>query len=219
MPADHPNQIAPSPTQVALPNLLTMSRLALTAIVIVCLAMYDHPRSNTWALPVSAILFIVAAITDAVDGHLARKWNVVSVFGRVMDPFADKVLVLGSFVMLAGTGFADAAGRNVAGVAAWVPVVLLSRELLVTSIRGVMEGSGVSFGANWAGKAKMILQSVAVPLILVLLWLGPRDELRDPQLWVRGTMEGIVVLTVLVTVISGMPYLSAAMRVAGGRSD
>lgn len=221
MPADHPDQPAPTSFQSSLPNLLTMARLALTAIVIICLALYNHPRHNTWARPVSAALFIIAALTDAADGYLARKWNVVSVFGRVMDPFADKVLVLGSFIMLAGTGFADINGKNVAGVEAWVPVVLLARELLVTSIRGVMEGSGVSFGANWAGKAKMILQSVAVPLILVLLWLGPREHSLDPVLWVRATMQLTVILTVLVTIASGWPYLSQALRAAkagtGGR--
>ncbi len=218
MQADHPDHNSPTPFQAALPNLLTMARLVLTALVIICLALYNHPRHNEWALPVSAALFIIAALTDAADGHLARKWNVVSTFGRVMDPFADKVLVLGSFIMLAGTGFADINGKNVAGVEAWVPVVLLARELLVTSIRSVMESSGVSFGANWAGKAKMVLQSVAVPLILILLWLGPKDHTLDPRLWVRGAMQLTVILTVVVTVISGWPYLSQAMKAAGARN-
>ncbi len=196
----------------SIPNLLTMGRLVLTVGVIALLSLYQHPTGASWTLPVAAAVFILAALTDALDGYLARKWSVVSDFGRVMDPFADKALVLGSFIVLAGPGFADALGRAVAGVEPWMAVVLLARELLVTSIRGVMEAAGISFGANWAGKAKMILQSVAVPAILLLLWIGPRDSLLLPEPNVRLAIAAIAWLTVIVTVASGIPYVQAAMK-------
>jgi len=205
----------PSPTADArawVPNALTLARVALAAGVIVALALYDHPAGPTRALPTAGGLFILAALTDALDGHLARRWGVVSRFGRVMDPFADKALILGSFVMLAGPNFAGADGRPVTGVEPWMVVLLLARELLVTSIRGVMEGAGVEFGANRSGKAKMILQSVAAPAILALIWLGPRDALLDPAPRVRGVILTVVWLTVVVTVMSGAPYVWAAGR-------
>lgn len=214
MPVDTPNlkQSQPRLGRESIPNLLTMGRLGLTVGVIALLSLYQHPAGARWVLPTAAGLFIIAALTDALDGYLARKWSVVSDFGRVMDPFADKALVLGSFIVLAGPGFADALGRPVAGVEPWMVVVLMARELLVTSIRGVMESAGVSFGANWEGKAKMILQSIAVPLILLLLWIGPTDTLRLPEPNIRIAITGIVWLTVIVTVASGAPYVRAAMR-------
>jgi len=216
MPAESPNYAERRDFRASIPNLLTLVRLGLTALVIAYLSMYQHPADHRWVLPVAAGLFIIAAITDALDGHLARKWNVVSVFGRVMDPFADKALVLGAFIMLAGPGFADSLGNSISGVTPWMAVVLLARELLVTSIRGVMEGSGVSFGANWAGKAKMIVQSIAVPAILLLLWFGPKDVMLNPSLPVQLVLYAIAWLTLIVTVVSGAPYLAAAMRAGVG---
>lgn len=213
MPADSPDQAEPRDIRATIPNLLTIARLGLAALVIASLSMYQHPISNLWALPAAAALFVVAAITDALDGHLARKWNVVSLFGRVMDPFADKALVLGAFVVLAGPGFADSLGHPASGVTPWMVVVLLARELFVTSIRGVMESSGVSFGANWAGKAKMILQSFAVPAILLLLWIGPKDMLLNPARPTQIALDTIVWVTLVATAISGAPYVVAAVRV------
>ena len=199
----------------SIPNALTLARVVLAVGVIALLSIYDHTARAVWPLPVAAALFIVAALTDTLDGIPARRWNAVSVFGRVMDPFADKALVLGSFIVLAGPGFANIDGAPIAGVTPWMAVILLARELLVTSIRGVMEGAGVSFAANRAGKAKMVLQSVAVPLILVVLWLGPRDAMGDPVLWVRAAIGAAAWVTVLVTVFSGWPYVAAAARAAG----
>ena len=205
--------------RASIPNRLTLARLAITVAVIAVLALYDHPTGPAWALPLAAILFVAAALTDTLDGYLARRWNVVSRFGRIMDPFADKALVLGSFIMLAGPGFTAADGRLITGLAPWMVVLILARELLVTSLRGVMESIGVDFSATWTGKGKMILQSVVVPLVLTLIWLGPRDELLDPAPAVRITIESAVWLTVIVTVLSGIPYVKTAIRAsrdAGG---
>ena len=149
--------------RAVLPNILTMGRVVLTAVFIVMLALAE-PAAETnrdWAIS-ACVLFIIAAATDAADGYLARKWNAVSKFGRIMDPLADKVLILGAFVMLAGR---DLGG--ISGVAPWMAVVILFRELLVTTARSVFESSGVDFSAAWSGKIKMILQSLAVPLILI----------------------------------------------------
>src|SRR5262249_49235343 len=153
---------------------------------------------------------IVAAATDVLDGYLARRWNVTSLFGRVMDPFADKVLVMGAFIILAGPAFATHPDpgsphlRMVSGVTPWMVAVILARELLLTSIRGVFEAGNVSFPATWSGKAKMILQSGAVPIIMLLVWSAHGIELDHA--WRRWTIDAVVWITMLVTVASGWPY-------------
>jgi len=153
------------------PNALTIARLGLTVWFIALLALADtravesvfmeRELARPWAIW-AVVLFVLAALTDAADGYLARRWNAISRFGRIMDPLADKLLVLGAFVMLSGRDLGD-----LSGVAPWMTVVILFRELLVTTARAVFESSGVDFSAEWSGKIKMILQSIAVPLILL----------------------------------------------------
>lgn len=164
-------------------------------------------------------LFIIAALTDALDGYLARKWNATSQFGRVMDPFADKILVVGAFIILAGPGFLwtvsapDAPHGTVpltylaSGVAPWIAIVILARELLITSLRAVLESQGRDFSASWSGKLKMIAQSVAVPLILLLL--GVADV--SPGSPARVAILSVAYATAFVTVLSGVPYVTRAM--------
>lgn len=217
------------------PNALTVLRLVLAAGFFVCLALYRFPSSRPWLLLLAAALFIAAALTDALDGYLARRWHAETAFGRVMDPFADKVLVLGAFVFLAGPNFlsdpesvprrlTNLSQGPVSGVDPWMVVVILARELLVTSMRGVLESRGVRFGADWAGKAKMVLQSVAVPFVIVVLWLGTAQRswasmddttMPVPQ-WCRWSIDAVVRLTVLVTVLSAAPYIVRGWREARG---
>lgn len=212
-PTDPP---APAPWQVHLPNALTLLRVAMAALFVGLIAFRSRPFPTDPSIPgdppdigllLSGALFVLAAFTDALDGYLARKWNVISKFGRVMDPFADKILVLGAFVMLAGPAFTSASGDLVSGVAPWMVVVILARELLVTSIRGALEGDGIDFSAGWAGKAKMVLQSVVVPLIIVLLaWGAPARG--SARAW---TIDIAVWATVVVTILSGIPYITRAI--------
>lgn len=231
-------QREPAPWQRRLPNQLTCLRLALAAVFFVVLSQYRH-GAWSWrgepALPlIAAGVFLLAAITDALDGALARRWHAESVFGRVMDPFADKALILGAFVMLAGPGFVvsgagggaaepSMVGTSVSGVAPWMVVVILSRELLVTSLRGLVESRGQSFAATAAGKWKMILQCVAVPLILLFVsWqaIGApegRGGTVEPK---TGAATGPVFwcqlaawVTTVVTAWSAIPYVTRAVRV------
>lgn len=182
-----------------LPNALTLGRLVLTIVFIAALSFADPAEApvRDWAIW-ACVLFIVAALTDAADGYLARKWNAVSKFGRIMDPLADKLLVLGAFVMLAGR---DLGG--ISGVAPWMAVVILFRELLVTTARSVLESSGVDFSAAWSGKIKMILQSVAVPLILIDI--ATSAEPGPLAIWSAWAAT-------IATAVSLVPYLT---RIAG----
>ncbi|MEZ6242041.1 MAG: CDP-alcohol phosphatidyltransferase family protein [Phycisphaerales bacterium] len=226
----------PTPLQAKIPNALTILRLFLAAAFFALLEIGLGDRPATWrlgdgipnpnpALPrdvllAAAALFVVAAATDALDGYLARKWNAISKFGRVMDPFADKILVLGAFVYLASPAFAavdpyssdQARLVQLSGVAPWMAVVILARELLVTSVRGFFESQGVDFSADVAGKAKMILQSLVIPLVLVLLALND-VPLASPAWW---AIHLAVWLTVLVTVLSCAPYIAKGVRSGRG---
>lgn len=217
----------------SLPNLLTASRVVLAIAFFSMLSWYRHKApvavaregstltGADWLLLLAAAIFGIAALTDALDGHLARKWGQVSVFGRIMDPFADKLLIVGAFVFLAGPGFTTdgSPAEQVSGVYPWMVAVILGRELLVTSIRAVFEGQGVSFGASWSGKGKMILQSLCVPAVLVLIAVAnpgtplPRLHVEHPPLVTRMAIDIIVWVTVIVTVWSGLPYVLRAIAI------
>ena len=196
---------------INLPNPITLGRLVLAAILFVCLAQYKHGQSSLRVLDGAAALFIVAALTDMLDGYLARRQNQVTSFGRVLDPFVDKVLVCGSFVFLCSPGFVDdATGRNVSDVRAWMVVLIIGRELLVTSLRGFSEAQGDLFGANVFGKAKMMVQSITIPVILVFQ-AHPNSVFAAPN--VRWIQPALVWLTVLVTTASMGSYLLRARNI------
>jgi phosphatidylglycerophosphate synthase len=194
-----------------LPNALTVARLVLAGAFFGALNAYRCPDTNILWGTVAIVLFILAAITDALDGYLARKWHVESTFGRIMDPFCDKVLILGAFIYLAGPRFivderiveGDSVFVMATSVYPWMVVVILARELLVTGIRGLVEGEGVAFKTSWSGKAKMILQSIIVPIVLCLVInFNPAENA-----WADWLCMGLVYLTVVVTVWSGVPYV------------
>ncbi|MEL6395711.1 MAG: CDP-diacylglycerol--glycerol-3-phosphate 3-phosphatidyltransferase [Planctomycetota bacterium] len=180
----------------SLPNALTIARLVMAAVFVAMLTGIDP--SETGRLFGAAALFVVAALTDAADGYLARRFDAISKFGRIADPFADKILVLGAFVMLAGPGLGSASG-----VQPWMVVTILSRELLVTSIRAVFEGSGADFSASTTGKLKMIAQSVGAPLILVSIAVE----------W-SLVAEITAYMILSITVLSVLPYLWRAAELS-----
>jgi CDP-diacylglycerol--glycerol-3-phosphate 3-phosphatidyltransferase len=203
-----------------IPNALTTLRLIIAVAFFALLAVWTYPTSTLIVKPthpvapylVAACLFGLAALTDALDGPLARRWQVVSKFGRVMDPFADKILVLGAFVLLAGPNFSfDVDGPKniqVSGIKPWMVLVMLSRELLVTTIRSMLESEGKDFSATATGKAKMVVQATAIPLILMLLGITNVSH----GTWGRITIDTIAWVTVVITVISAIPYVSRGIR-------
>src|SRR3954471_4899898 len=140
------------------PNALTGARLVLAGVFFSMLAYFQYEgRGDPWFLNVAFVIYVIALVTDFLDGYLARKWKVEGAFGRIVDPFVDKVLVLGSFIFFAGKNFIipeTAAGRGptlvvktLTGIAPGIVVILLARELLVTTIRSLSERGGHSFGA------------------------------------------------------------------------
>ena len=142
----------------------------------VILEFYRFPDTGVIVANIAVVLFILAAATDALDGYLARRWKVTSSFGRIMDPLCDKLLVLGAFVYLAGPRFAvpdfestSAPFPVATGVETWMVVVILTRELFVTTVRAVAEGSGVAFGAKGLRLSTIGLMQYTVPTLIFLI--------------------------------------------------
>jgi CDP-diacylglycerol--glycerol-3-phosphate 3-phosphatidyltransferase len=204
----------PEAVRRSLPNSLTMLRLVLAAAFFGTLNAYRYPEHNLLWAYVAIGLFILAAITDALDGYLARKWDVTSTFGRIMDPFCDKVLVLGGFIYLAGPRFLVPQWVEngdfftmATGVYPWMVAVILARELLVTGFRGEAEGMGISFASNWFGKWKMILQSIAIPTVIFVTITFRTGESDTWSVAARWLNYALVYVTVAVTILSAIPYI------------
>ncbi len=200
--------------RVNVANQITLLRFALAIAFCVLLTRYDwreHERL-AWIIDVCFVLFVVAALSDVVDGYVARRRNQVTSFGRVIDPFVDKVLVCGAFVLMLGRNFVNERGMNLTGVEAWMVVIILGRELLVTGLRGFSEARGRQYGANVFGKVKMVVQSVTVCWILLGLTHGRAWAewltLRDCLIWA----------TVLITSLSLIAYLYHARDILAEQS-
>ncbi|HEY6563590.1 MAG TPA: CDP-diacylglycerol--glycerol-3-phosphate 3-phosphatidyltransferase [Pirellulaceae bacterium] len=193
-PTEAPSAPAGDSSVWNIPNRITMARLFLSLLVFCAL----HVESYGWA----AILFVVAVGTDFVDGYLARRWNQVSQFGRIVDPLADKVVICGVYIFLAA--------RSDSLVAPWMAVVVMVRELVVTVIRSFLEQHGRDFSATWAGKLKMVLQSVAA---VASLWLthGYASGTAVPR-WLPSFTQGALWIAIAMTIYSGAMYIPAALR-------
>jgi len=191
-------------------------RILIAGAFFTVLGGYRYPEQGILWGNVAIALFVIAAMTDFVDGYLARKWNVVSMFGRLMDPFCDKVLILGTFIYFAGPRFSveswvesERLLTMATGIYPWMVVIIIARELLVTSIRSVLESMGHSGGAKWSGKIKMIFQSFALPLILLLVVNFKPSQYEDVML----TINIIAWLLLVITVWSGLPYITGLIAV------
>ena len=209
-------------TKKRIPNFVTILRIFIAMAFFAAISGFRYPLHGVLWGNVAIVLFVLAATTDFIDGYLARKWNAESMFGRIMDPFCDKVLVLGAFIFYAGPRFSvpewieeERLLTMASGVYPWMVVLLIARELLVTAIRDVLESRGYSGGAKWAGKAKMILQSIALPLVLLLVVNCRPDKHQG----VMVTIDILVWLMLVVTIWSGIPYISGLRHVLRQQSS
>ena len=175
-----------------IPNQLTILRLILSVVVFALIEL---------RLFIPALLvFLVAAWTDWLDGYLARRWQQVTVLGRILDPFADKIIVCGTFTYLAAL--------SGSGVPAWLAVVVLGRELLITALRSFLEERGGDFSASAVGKLKMATQCALVAASLALVaW----TDVGAPP-WLDPAVQLLVVLVAALTIYSGAIYVRAALR-------
>ena len=143
-------------------------------------------------------LFIATALSDVLDGWLARRGNQITTFGRIADPFVDKVLIVGAMIFLAVMPWSRAY------FPAWVVVVIVAREFLVTGIRGWAESLGQKFPADWFGKVKMLLQCFAVAIVIGLAAFKFSPDMN--HLWSK-VAEACVIATLIATLGSGFSYV------------
>lgn len=193
------------PSLLNVPNQLTLARIALSVVLFVCMVAGWYGASF--------VIFIVTAATDWVDGYWARKYGQITQFGRVVDPFADKLFICGTFILLAAVRpLTD--GTSPSGIAAWMAVVIVARELLVTALRTFVEQKGGDFSAKWVGKWKMFLQCVAAGWSLVHLTYVDQAAAAwrsAPPAWMSQGLQIVVWAAVLLTIYSAVGYVQAAL--------
>jgi len=189
-----------------IPNILTMGRLVLTVVFLIMILMApkyyaDGERPFPGFLDVAFILFVVAGLTDIADGIAARRLNVTSKFGRMVDPLADKILVCGAFTCFALIGEPKlfTLGPGSLAVIHWGTLgILAAREIYVTVLRHIAEARGVNFAATISGKIKMFLQSFAIGTVII------RMAHVQNATWGYWFTSVVFVLMLTVTVISGI---------------
>ena len=184
------------------PNQLTLARLLLSIVLFALLAI---PKFSHQYL-IGMVLFLIAAGTDWVDGYWARKYGQVTKLGRVLDPYVDKIIICGAFRILAAI--------PTSGIVAWMAVVVVGRELLVTALRSFLEGEGADFSAVMSGKLKMVLQCAAVAVSLFALTYA--DAAARPD-WLAWGLAICVWSAVALTVYSGIEYIRRAIALTSGK--
>lgn len=181
-----------------LPNLLTLARIAAIPLLVAFAAQHTG-----WGDGLAAILFALAAATDWLDGYLARRRRLLSEFGRMLDPIADKLLVTASLVLLAGSGTLSRPGLYAA-------LLILLREILVSGLREYLAGRAIGLPVTRLAKWKTAAQMVA--LFLLLLGDGGAAWLTGLALPVEIVGEGLLWIAALLTLVTGWGYLVAGWR-------
>jgi len=183
-----------------LPNILTLARVAAIPVLVV-LMLSDSRVSGMWA----AAVFGLAAVTDFIDGWLARKWGIVTVLGKFLDPLADKLIVMAALIMLIPLG----------RVPAWAVFLILAREIVVTGLRSIASSEGIVIDASELGKYKTIYQMVAIPGLMLhydFYWLFGL-EWRIFQVNMHNFGIFFFYIALLLTLWSGFDYLRKFFRV------
>ncbi len=194
------------PDVLNVPNTLTALRLVLAIVAFVLIPLHFYIAA--------LVVFLIAAGTDWIDGYWARKYGQVTQLGRIFDPFADKIIISGTFIFLCA--------EPGSGVPPWIVVVVVGRELLVTVLRSFLEQRGADFSAKMSGKLKFVFQCATVVTSLLALtnlsqsaaaghtnWYGSVDALPP---WLYWPLFVSVWLAVLSTVQSGVEYIFRAAQ-------
>jgi CDP-diacylglycerol--glycerol-3-phosphate 3-phosphatidyltransferase len=188
----------PRPTGMNLPNQLTVARFFLTVLFVVAMSS-NLPFAHSAGL----LLFVLAGVTDYLDGEIARRRNLETDFGKLMDPLADKIMMAAAFICLIPLG----------AFPPWVAIVIISREFLITGLRLLAASKGTVLPAEKLGKHKTVWQIVTVIYFLVLLAAAEFVSREAPALanawallWKLGSIA-LVAVTLVLTIYSGLGYL------------
>lgn len=195
-----------------IPNILTIARLVMTAVIlgmILCAPTLGQEKPAK-LLIIAFVLFIIAGLTDIVDGYIARQYNATSKFGRMVDPLADKFLVCGAFVCFAIVGQPKFAYFNFSeGVLLAIhwgtAAILLLREVVVQTLRQIAEARGINFGAVVWGKVKMFIQSFGIGTVLIGWAYVSRP-------WGDWFTLVVYILMAIITVVSGIQALTRRIK-------
>jgi len=180
----------PSVSNWNVPNGLSFVRLILAIAVGILIEFHFY-------LP-ALVCFVLAASTDFIDGWWARRFKQITKLGRILDPFVDKTIIGAAMIALVGV--------PESGFAAWIVTLVISRELLVTSLRGIIEGAGGDFSAKQLGKWKMVAQCAAIIASLLNLLQS------EPVAWLQWALVLSLITAVVLTLLSGWEYVMVAMR-------
>jgi CDP-diacylglycerol--glycerol-3-phosphate 3-phosphatidyltransferase len=183
-----------------LPNLITAARLILTSLLAVLLMFVEEEKKGLAVL--CCLLFTIAAVTDLLDGYVARRYGAVSTLGKLLDPLADKLLVTTALIMLIPLN----------RLPAWIALLILSRELLVTGLRGIASSAGIVVAASELGKIKSITQYVGLGILIFPLGVLPIPFLHHLGLF-------LVYIALVLTLWSGADYFYRLRRVFLAEED
>jgi CDP-diacylglycerol--glycerol-3-phosphate 3-phosphatidyltransferase len=187
-----------------LPNILTISRVAITPFFLVTILMETLPHRFL----IACIIFSIASITDAIDGHLARKNNQITNFGKFLDPIADKILTTAALLAFMSMGLCNI----------WIVMLVLTREFAIASVRMVAATNGVVIPANVWGKIKTVSQMVFTILIMLLGEVYFVVESSNVALFAKLPdlsliSNGLLWITAILTVVSGIIYLYDSRKI------
>lgn len=178
--------------EMNLPNKLTLLRVFMIPIFLLVLFLAPEPVNRY----VAVVIFIVASLTDMLDGKIARKYNLVSNFGKFMDPLADKLLVMSALVSMVA----------LEDLAAWVVIIILAREFAITGFRTLAMEANIVMAASWWGKVKTTTQMIMIPVVLLQLPFSCMPVVENI----------LVALAVFFTIFSGADYMIKNKQVLHG---
>ncbi|CAN7232978.1 CDP-diacylglycerol--glycerol-3-phosphate 3-phosphatidyltransferase [Rhizobium rhizogenes] len=183
----------------SIPNLLTYGRILCVPLIVLCFFVEGRLEGSDFARWVALWIFVIASLTDFLDGYLARIWNQTSNIGRMLDPIADKLLVASILLLVAADG-------TIAGWSLWAAIIILCREILVSGLREYLAALKVSVPVTRIAKWKTTAQLVAIAFLLA----GPAGDKVLPY----TTELGIVLLWIaaLLTIYTGYDYFRAGVK-------
>ena len=185
-----------------LPNQLTMGRLFLTALFVAVMSIPDQLLKSIhlldYRITIAILFFLIASLTDFLDGYIARKLNLVSDFGKLMDPLVDKILTSAVFIILSKEDM----------IPAWITITIISREFLVTGLRLLASNQGKVLSADSLGKWKTTSQIIVASFFLIVL--GSNEPVLKCLEFIDQPMIGnlLIIICTTITIVSGWSYLS-----------
>lgn len=184
-----------------IPNILTFVRLVLTIVFLVMILCSPYVANNSFFLDIAFVIFVIAGLSDIVDGIVARSLHVTSKFGRMMDPLVDKILVCGAFICFAIIGepkLFNLPDLSLKIILWSVAAILTLREVYVTALRHITEARGINFAATFSGKIKMFLQSFAIGTVIIKM------AHVQTATWGYWFTTVVFALMLIATIVSGL---------------